>query len=482
MTRGKADELKRWIQQDTFWVEVKVTITFFTPLVMLLREFDGDSPQSAWLYWSLKRGKTNLQASMEECPLVTEFLKPRILKVYTDRRKSLITDFMLAAAYINPHIFFDEDQDVAGDAELSQGFNEYVTRYAEHKVKEGIDHDRDVTALISTIQKQAFDAHQKLPFTSVSIRGAQSNMDKFSQGEWWHAYGVDYKDLRIMARKILHQKMCASSCERNWSSYGFIHSKSRNRLTNDRAKDLMFVFTNMRVEKGLTKVRNPHTSINKRYEESRARNDGPRPLSTEPIKNKNFDAARAFLGEEDVEDIDTIDDADEALQGLSLDHHNEFLTRIPPDTDISDADDLENELDLVMYPTIDESQIQDDQDASLDIDFVMSSQPSSSRTYPGLDIRNNVEASRSDFLQQRNGLQGHHSEGSRAVFDHQHYNVQSRSSPNTHAQWQQHAIPRSNVYVGPSATNPYSETFRLDEWNRLLQDDPNNTRNFYSQS
>ncbi|CAM6127165.1 unnamed protein product [Calypogeia fissa] len=383
---------------------------------------------------------------------------------------------MLVAAYINPHMFFDEDQDVVGDAELSRGFNEYVTRYAEHKAKEGIDHDRDVIALILSIQKQAFDAQQKLPFTSVAIRGAQSNMDKLSPREWWHAYGADYKDLRIMARKILHQKMCASSCEQNWSSYGFIHSKSRNRLTNDRAKDLVFVFTNMRVQKGLTKVRNPHTSIYKRYEERRARNDGPRPLSREPAENEYYDVTRAFLGEEEVKDIDTIDDIDEALQGLSLDHHNEILTHIPPDTDISDADELENELDLVMYPTINESQIQDDEDASLDRDFVMSSQPSSSKTYLGLDIRNNVEASKSYFSQQRNGLEGQYSEGSRSIFHHQHYGVQSRSSPNTHA------IPTPNVYGGPSVTNPYTETFRLEEWNRLLQDDHNNTRNHYSQS
>ncbi|CAM6095733.1 unnamed protein product [Calypogeia fissa] len=233
----------------------------------------------------------------------------------------------------------------------------------------------------------------------------------------------------------------------------------------------------MRVQKGLTKVRNPHTSIYNCYEERRARNDGPRPLSTKPTLNDEYDAARASLGEEDVTDFDTIDDADEALQGLSLECDSELLTRIAPDTDVSDADELENELDL----TIDESQIQDDEDAPIDRDLVMSSQPSSSRTFPRLDISNDVQASRSYFSQEHNGLQGHHLNGSSSVFLQQHNDSQSQSFPNTHAQWQRQPTPTLTAYVRPIVTNPYTSVFGQEEWDRLLQDNHNNTRNFYSQ-
>lgn len=338
MTRDKALELKVAIQNDAFWAQVKAAVNFFIPLVKMLREFDGSSPQSPWLYWSLKNGYSKLEASMEKCPLVTEYLKPCIRKVYMDRKKSLTTDFMLAAAYLNPRMFFDEDVDVAGDQELHRGFRSYLARYAKHKVKQEINHDREVEALISDIQRQALEAQQKLPNTSVTCSGAQTNIDNLSPGEWWHQYGADYKDLRILARKITHQKMCASACERNWSSYGFIHSKSRNRLTNNRAKDLVFVFTNTRVQEGLTKVRNPHAAIYKRYDERRIENDVRRPLPMVLSDNEEYDATLASTEEEDVEDFDNIDDADEALQGLSLDNDNGILARIPPDSDNSDWD------------------------------------------------------------------------------------------------------------------------------------------------
>ena len=40
---------------------------------------------------------------------------------------------------------------------------------------------------------------------------------------------------------------------RNWSAYDFVHSKKRNRLGPDRARDLVYVFTNMRLQKKVQK-------------------------------------------------------------------------------------------------------------------------------------------------------------------------------------------------------------------------------------
>ena len=39
----------------------------------------------------------------------------------------------------------------------------------------------------------------------------------------------------------------AGACERNWSSYEFIHFEKRNKLSPERANDLVFVFSNLRL-------------------------------------------------------------------------------------------------------------------------------------------------------------------------------------------------------------------------------------------
>lgn len=53
--------------------------------------------------------------------------------------------------------------------------------------------------------------------------------------------------LQKLALKLLNQPASSSCCERNWSTYSFIHSKKRNKLTPERAEDLVFIHNNLRL-------------------------------------------------------------------------------------------------------------------------------------------------------------------------------------------------------------------------------------------
>jgi hypothetical protein len=64
---------------------------------------------------------------------------------------------------------------------------------------------------------------------------------------WWFTSGSVGKLLPRIAWKILTQVVSSSSCEHNWSSYSFVHSKARNRLLPSRAEDLVYIYTNSRV-------------------------------------------------------------------------------------------------------------------------------------------------------------------------------------------------------------------------------------------
>jgi hypothetical protein len=67
-----------------------------------------------------------------------------------------------------------------------------------------------------------------------------------SAQSWWSNYGQDAPLLMNLAMKLLNQPASSSCCERNWSTYSFIHSVKRNALTPTRAEDLVFVHSNMR--------------------------------------------------------------------------------------------------------------------------------------------------------------------------------------------------------------------------------------------
>ena len=50
------------------------------------------------------------------------------------------------------------------------------------------------------------------------------------------------------------QPSSACSCERNWSTYDYIHNKKRNRLEAQHAEKLVYIFSNLRLLKKLQSV------------------------------------------------------------------------------------------------------------------------------------------------------------------------------------------------------------------------------------
>jgi len=64
---------------------------------------------------------------------------------------------------------------------------------------------------------------------------------------WWVMHGFSAPFLQKLALKLLVQPFSSSYCERNWSTYSFIHSLKRNNLDSKRAGDLVYVHTNLRL-------------------------------------------------------------------------------------------------------------------------------------------------------------------------------------------------------------------------------------------
>eukprot|EP01018_Ginkgo_biloba_P020946 Gb_12097 [translate_table: standard] len=57
---------------------------------------------------------------------------------------------------------------------------------------------------------------------------------------WWTIHGKHAPELKSLAARLLAQVVSSSSCERNWSTYSFIHSVKRNRLGSKKVENLVF--------------------------------------------------------------------------------------------------------------------------------------------------------------------------------------------------------------------------------------------------
>ncbi|GKD73533.1 hAT dimerization domain, ribonuclease H-like domain protein [Tanacetum coccineum] len=77
--------------------------------------------------------------------------------------------------------------------------------------------------------------------TSISMMGT------VEPKSWWVNFSAQTPFLQTLAFRLLGQPSSSSCAERNWSTYAFIHSLRRNKLTTSRAQDLVYIHNNLRL-------------------------------------------------------------------------------------------------------------------------------------------------------------------------------------------------------------------------------------------
>ena len=70
---------------------------------------------------------------------------------------------------------------------------------------------------------------------------------------WWHLMKGRYPVLSDVAIQVLSIPATSAASERNWSTFGFIHSKLRNRLHEKRVEKIVYMFWNLRILRSLEK-------------------------------------------------------------------------------------------------------------------------------------------------------------------------------------------------------------------------------------
>ena len=62
--------------------------------------------------------------------------------------------------------------------------------------------------------------------------------------QWWKSDGTDWPMLHELALRVFSMAASAAASERNFSTFGFVHSKLCNRLAPEKVKKLAYIKTN----------------------------------------------------------------------------------------------------------------------------------------------------------------------------------------------------------------------------------------------
>ncbi|CAL5411674.1 unnamed protein product [Camellia sinensis] len=241
---GKAKFVKEKILDDVWWDYIDYILSFTGPIYDMLRACDTDKPCIHLVYdmWDSMIEKVKMSIYRHEGKRIDEesTFYNVVHQILVDRWNKNNTPLHCMAHSLNPKYYSDEwlheDQNRVPphrDEEVTRERNKCFKRYFE-----------DITERTKVITEFGKFSGYVEAFSEYDSIHNRWHMDPYT---WWCAYGAYAPSLQKLALRLLVQPASSSCCERNWSTYSFIHSVRRNKMVPQRAEDLVFIHSNLRL-------------------------------------------------------------------------------------------------------------------------------------------------------------------------------------------------------------------------------------------
>ncbi|CAM8948874.1 unnamed protein product [Rhodiola kirilowii] len=241
---GKARSVKEMIVKDEFWEKIDYILHFTLPIYEMLRRCDTDVPCLHLVYewWDvmIEEVKTAIyKHEGKEHDQFSEFYEV-VYTILLSRWTKSSSPLHCLAHSLNPRYYSEEYLSGAPnrvppnqDAEISKERKECIKKYFSDE-GERLKVNEEFASFSSCLDEFASS-------DSIKERG------KLRPIAWWSNHGAYAPNLQKLAMKLLGQPCSSSCCERNWSTYKFITSLKRNKITPQRDEDLVFVHNNLRL-------------------------------------------------------------------------------------------------------------------------------------------------------------------------------------------------------------------------------------------
>jgi len=231
--RETAEAHKGVVLSAAHWAATQQAVTVCEPIIKLLRLADGDTPSTGKIHYYAFKVSQHLQG--EGCAGLPASVRQQVCEIWKERWDYMDSPMHGAAYCLDPEFL--------GDAGLGlSNIRDGCVKSLRTMIDRLLPGDEDAQQA-ARMGYQAF-RHSEGEFGDAAARKDAPSMPAH---QWWDSYGCSAPELQRVAIRVLSQVSSACSCERNWSAYDFIHNKRRNRLTADRARDLVYVFTNGRL-------------------------------------------------------------------------------------------------------------------------------------------------------------------------------------------------------------------------------------------
>ncbi|KAG5666067.1 hypothetical protein PVAND_017750 [Polypedilum vanderplanki] len=204
------------VKTNSFWDNVLKLVKDIEYPSKIIGKFEADDAPLSLVY----KYFGDLYNHYENDPTIQEKVKKRLEFLFSP---CIGLAYILTPIYAAEGFYFDEDKtDFIGI--LSEYAQKNHPTFAETAENELISFIAEMTLLPQKRKEVIF---------------------KMTAKKYWNIIGRDkYPALFQVSNSIVQMISSSAIAERTWSTFKFIHSRLRNRLTNERVKKLVFMYTN----------------------------------------------------------------------------------------------------------------------------------------------------------------------------------------------------------------------------------------------
>lgn len=227
---NKVPTLKVNMLSDDFWDKVTGFYSLLKPILDTITIVESDIPQMSHVLSLYKNIQHKVEDMLNKSPLLLRSEEEKVREILENRKQFAIYDVHKIANLLDPHFkgcdLTPEEETTA----IEQIYN------AALKIPD-INEDTVLAELANYIAKQDF-------FSKAFL---WSSVNKLNSIAWWAGL-CKSTALSKVAVKFLSLPTTSAACERTFSTYSDIHTKKRNRLTNDRARKIVYIAHNLRLQ------------------------------------------------------------------------------------------------------------------------------------------------------------------------------------------------------------------------------------------
>jgi hypothetical protein len=209
-----------------WWENMQYVLDEVEPLYVFLRFADQEKSQTLGeVLMQYTNTKHTYQSKFEN-----DSARYRMIMDLVDARmNTVMTDtYVQPACALHPYVNY-----VMGTA------NNLMT-----DLRKGVERMFDSNTTAMALQEYDFFKRKIGDFSSELARRIVVDRET-SPSSWWSMFGSDMPTLQRVAKRLLSQCVSSSGCERNWSTFAFIHTKLHNKLVYLKLHELVFVNYNL---------------------------------------------------------------------------------------------------------------------------------------------------------------------------------------------------------------------------------------------